>query len=231
MPVLPSGHGSHVYPAHVSRVPGPDGHAARDTCPSDTAAKLSLSRYSDLGQQSYARGQRMGAEVSGVRRKTEMNMNILDESRVCQKLWPTSWRRRGKTLTSFYEQRPVPIVCLLSQTIVRVLALTLRQWDRMTALRPWPCSLDPSLHSALHAGPLHGKAQGGHRDAALWPGDSADDSRHQHQVSLGLRLRPRPFRGKYKQGHEVIGSNFGYMEVLESWSLLVWGLYLDKSVY
>ena len=69
MPVLPSGHGSHVYPAHVSRVPGPDGHVARDTCPSDTAAKLSLSRYSDLGQQSYTKGRRIGAEVSGVRRK------------------------------------------------------------------------------------------------------------------------------------------------------------------
>ena len=69
MPVLPSGHGSHVYPAHVSRVPGPDGHVARDTCPSDTAAKLSLSRYSDLGQQSYTKGRRIGAEVSGVRIK------------------------------------------------------------------------------------------------------------------------------------------------------------------
>ena len=64
MPVLPTGHGSHVYSAHVSRVPGPDGHVAHDTCPSDTAAKLSLSRYSDLGQPSY-KGRRMGAEVSG----------------------------------------------------------------------------------------------------------------------------------------------------------------------
>ena len=61
MPVLPSGHGS-VYPAPVSRVPGSEGHAASD------AAKLSLSRYSDLGHQGY-RGRKIGpntSEVSGV---------------------------------------------------------------------------------------------------------------------------------------------------------------------
>lgn len=34
--------------------------------------------------------------------------------------------------TSFYQQRPPPIVWLLSQTIVLVLALTLRQRHRMT---------------------------------------------------------------------------------------------------
>ena len=57
MPVLPSGQG-HVYP-HVSRVPGPDGHVASDV------AKLSLSRYSDLGQ-GYAKYQgRKGAAGAG----------------------------------------------------------------------------------------------------------------------------------------------------------------------
>ena len=82
MPVLPSGQG-HVYP-HVSRVPGPDGHVASDV------AKLSLSRYSDLGQQYAKYPGRKGAATSEVRcqeRKTELNiMNISDESRVCQKL-------------------------------------------------------------------------------------------------------------------------------------------------
>ena len=58
-------------------------------------------------------------------------------------------------------------------------------------------SLDTSLHCTLYPGPLSGQTQGGHRDAALRPGDSADDSRHQHQVSLGIRLRPGTFRGKY----------------------------------
>ena len=58
MPVLPSGHGGHVYPTHVSRVPGPEGHVASDTC-----AKLSLSRYSDLGQSYKYPGRRAGAST------------------------------------------------------------------------------------------------------------------------------------------------------------------------
>ena len=58
MPVLPSGQG-HVYP-HVSRVPGPDGHVASDV------AKLSLSRYSDLGQQYAKYPGRKGAATSEV---------------------------------------------------------------------------------------------------------------------------------------------------------------------
>ena len=56
MPVLPSGQG-HVYP-HVSRVP--DGHVASDV------AKLSLSRYSDLGQQYAKYPGRKGAATSEV---------------------------------------------------------------------------------------------------------------------------------------------------------------------
>ncbi len=80
-----------------------------------------------------------------------------------------------------------------------------RQKDRMTALRPWHWS-----HLIPHyiTGPLHGdQAQGGHRDPDIRPGDSAAGGHHgghQHQVSLGLRLRPGAVRG-----NQIMVSSFG----------------------
>ena len=61
----------------------------------------------------------------------------------------------------------------------------------MTTLRH--CSLDP--HYIVHYPGPRDQAQG-HGDSALRPGDPADGG-HQHEVSLGLRLRPGAIRGKY----------------------------------